>query len=138
MARATGKTKRRIVKPAQRRSLSGRARKAAVSRFTRRVTGLVLAYAVAGRRTRKLGRAALQLKDDIDSWRARSGQKDIRATQSTLTMPPNGTWTCDECALIMVSRGRLCFLVGCNPQFRNCSYVCIDLPRNHAIRTLIS
>jgi uncharacterized protein YhdP len=134
MARNTSKAKRPVVKPTQRRSLSQRALKAALARFTRRVTDLVLAYAAAGRLTRKLGRATLQLKDDIDSWRARTGRNDIRATHSTLTSPENGTWTCDNCALIIVSLRRLCFLVGCDEKDHNCSYACIELPRNHNLR----
>ena len=131
MARNTGKTRRPGVK---RRPLSQRARNAALAQFTRRVTDLVLGYVAAGRSTAKLRRAVLQLKDDINSWRASTGQKDIRATDSALTKPPNGTWTCANCDLVMVSRGRLCFLVGCDPAYRNCSYVCIDLPTNHATR----
>jgi hypothetical protein len=134
MARKTGKTKRPAVKRTQKRSLSQRAVKAALGRFTRRVTDLVLAYAKAGKLKPQLSRAALQLIADIQSWGEGSGHKDIRATDSALTKPPDDSWTCDNCDVIMVSRGRLCFLVGCDPAYRNCSYVCIVLPTNHVSR----
>ena len=116
------------------RALSRRARKTVLARLTRRVTDLVLAYVAAGRLTRKLGRAALALKEDIDSARTSLGPRGIRAISSTLTKPPDGTWTCSNCELIMVSRGRLCFLVGCDPRYRNCSYVCVVMPTNHTTR----
>jgi len=131
MARNAGKTKRPVVKPTQKRSLRSRPLKAELVRFTRRARDLVVAYGAVGRLTPRLRRAALQLKADIDSWGASSGQKRIRAIDSTLTKPPDDSWTCDNCELIMVSRGRLCFLVGCDPAYRNCSYVCLERPTNH-------
>src|SRR5262245_44677809 len=111
------------------RRLSQRAHKAAAARFTRRVTDLVLASVAAGRLTRKLEHATLAKKNDIDSARTTLGLRGMRAISSTLTRPPNGTWTCSSGDLIMISRGRLCLLVGCDPQYRKCSSVCFRCRR---------
>jgi hypothetical protein len=135
MARKAGKTRSGSVKPTRARPPSHRAVATALARFKQRAADLVLAYALAGRSTVKLRRAARQFKDDIDAWGARTGLRDIRAGHSTMTKwPDDDDWTCDKnCDLIMVSRGRLCFLVGCNPAYKNCSYVCVDLPTNHTL-----
>lgn len=39
-------------------------------------------------------------------------------------------WTCDSCQWITVSLGRICFLVGCDPEWNNCSSICINLPKD--------
>src|SRR5262245_55641867 len=65
----------RAAKPV-RGSLSPRARKLALARFSRRAADLVLGYVAAGRSTPKLSRAVRRLKDDINSWGDRWGRKD--------------------------------------------------------------
>jgi hypothetical protein len=124
----------RKTKDSLNRSLRFGALKAVSARFPQRVTDLLYAYAMAWRLTPELRRAAFQLKADIDYWGAGSGQQDMRAIYLALTKPPDDSWTCDNCDLIMVSRGRLCFLVGCDPAYKNCSYVCLERPTNHKLR----
>lgn len=29
----------------------------------------------------------------------------------------------------MVSLGRICFIVGCDPEWNNCSYICFTVPK---------
>jgi hypothetical protein len=130
MAHNLGKSPRRAAKPA-RRSLSPLARKTALARFTRRTTDLFLAYVAVGRSTPTLSRAVRKLRDDIDSWRDSYGRKDIRTTAAMVKQTGNGDWTCKNCEWIMVSRGRLCFLVGCDRQSKSCSYICIEPPKNN-------
>jgi hypothetical protein len=138
MARKTVKKKRPVVKRGRKGSLSDRAVGLALRRFRRRATDLVLDYVATGRLTPKLKRTVLQLRTDVDSWNARTGHKDIRATESQkkahmgLTSDDD-SWICRNCQVIMVSRGRLCFLVGCDPAWNQCSYVCLELPRNHRV-----
>jgi hypothetical protein len=116
------------------RTPSDRAVALALARFKRRAADLVVDYAIAGRSTAKVRRSTLQLKADIDSWGDRTGLTDIRAGHSTLTAPPDDdTWTCANCDIVMVSLKRLCFLVGCDPANKNCSYVCLELPKNHRL-----
>jgi hypothetical protein len=129
MARPRSKTSRRAAKPVV-RSLSSRARKTALARFTRRTTDLFLGYVAAGRSSPKLIRAVRKLRDDIDSWGDRWGRKDIRTTAALVKQTGDGEWTCKNCGWIMVSMGRLCFLVGCDPEWKNCSYICIELPKD--------
>jgi hypothetical protein len=128
---ARSKTSDRSAKPAL-RLLSAQARKTALARFARRTADLFLGYVVAGRSTPKLSRAVRKLKDDIDSWCDLWGRKHIRATATTKTQKGGGSgeWTCKNCEWVMVSLGRLCFLVGCDPEYKECDYVCIDLPRD--------
>jgi hypothetical protein len=122
---------------APRPAASNRALEAALKRFNRRATRLVVAYVEERRLTRKLERAAIELERDVEAWRTRNGRDEIRATRSTrrqssnLMRPPDD-WSCSNCDFIMVSRGRLCFLVGCDPAKKNCSYVCLERgPTNH-------
>lgn len=140
MARKTGRTKRRVAKSPRKESRSDRALKAATARFTRRATALVLAYTDAMRLTPKLKRGVAKLKADVDAWRARSGRDEIRVkptkTKTYMGIWPEGDdeWTCsNNCALIMISRGRICLLVGCDPAYKNCSYDCIEMPTNHEV-----
>lgn len=138
MARKTVSTKRTVVKRRQKGSLSDRALGLALRRFRRRATDLVLDYVATGRLNQRIKRTVLQLKADVDSWNARTGHKDIRATVSKkkahmgLTSD-DPSWTCRYCDVIMISRGRLCFLVGCDPAWSQCSYVCLELPTNHRV-----
>jgi len=119
----------RTAKPVK-RSLSPRARKTALVRFTRRATDLFLRYVAAGRSTKELSRAVQKLSDDIDSWSDLWGLRDIRTTTKMVKQTGDGGWTCKNCEWIMVSRGRLCFLVGCDPEWKQCSYICIELPKD--------
>lgn len=112
------------------RSLSPRARKTALVRFTRRATDLFLAYVAAGCSTKELSRDVQKLSDDINSWCDRWGLNDIRATTEMVKQTGDGDWTCKNCEWIMVSLGRICFLVGCDPEWKNCSYICIELPKD--------
>lgn len=82
MARKTVRTKRAVVKRRQKGSLSDRALGLALGRFRRRATDLVLDYVATGRLNQRIKRTVLQLKADVDSWNARTGHKDIRATVS--------------------------------------------------------
>ena len=131
MARKTVKRKRPARRPSKHRP-SDRAVGLALRRFKRRAADLVLGYVAAGRLTSTLKRTVLQLKGDIDSWNDRTGLKDIRVTESKLTSD-DPSWTCRYCDLIMVSRGRLCFLVGCEPTQQRCDYTCIEPPTNHEV-----
>jgi hypothetical protein len=137
MRREKAKPKGRQRTSARKSAASDREFKAALARFNGRAVRLVLAYVEEGQFTPKLKRAALQLKDDVDSWRARSGRDEIRVTlatrpeSSSMTAPPDD-WSCRNCDIVMISRGRFCFLVGCDPADRNCSYVCLEVPTNHA------
>ena len=101
-----------------------------VARFKRRVADLVLKYVAVGRATPELEKNVMKLKKDIDVWRKRTGRSDLRATRSRLRNTDDDDWSCSECEWIMVSMGRICFLVGCDPAFNNCSYICITLPRD--------
>jgi hypothetical protein len=132
------RTSKRTGISARRPSASDRALEAARKRFNRRATRLVVAYVEEGGLTPKLERAAIELERDVEAWRTRTGRDEIRVTRSTrrqssaLTRPPDGDWSCWNCDIIMVSRGRVCFLVGCDPANKNCSYVCLDRgPTNH-------
>jgi hypothetical protein len=126
---------------AQQPAASDRALEAARKRFNRRAIRLVVAYAEEGRLTPELGGAAIALEREVEAWRERSGRDEIRATRSTrrqssnLTRPPDGDWTCWNCDFVIVSLGRLCFLVGCDPAAKHCSYVCLERgPTNHTNR----
>ena len=91
----------------------------------------MLGYVAAGEATPKLKQAVRALKSDIDDWRDRTGGTDLRATSARLndnTDPDD--WTCDRCDWIMPSMGRICFLVGCDPEYNQCSYICITLPKD--------
>ena len=127
-------TKRPAPKRIQGRALAPSAHRAALARFTRRLSDLVLAYTRTGRATTNLRRSVFRLKNDIDAWRARSGADDVRTTLSTRRATENGSWTCDECALVMISRGRFCYLIACDETAKHCSYVCVDVPTNHERR----
>jgi hypothetical protein len=106
-----------------------RAHRTQLNRLRRRAGELMLAYVGAGEATEKLKAAILKLKTDIDGWREESGRSDIRATKSRMRSNDEpDDWSCDSCEWIMVSMGRLCFLVGCDPDWNNCSYICITLP----------
>jgi hypothetical protein len=130
MPKATNKT----TGPTRKRGPSDRAVALALARFKRRAADLVVDYAIAGRSTRKLQRSVLALKADIDSWGEKTGLTDIRSRAVTLTAPPDDdTWTCANCDIVMVSLKRLCFLVACDPAYKNCSYVCLELPKNHRL-----
>lgn len=133
MARKAVKRRRAVARRAKKRRVSERAIGLALRRFRRRATELVLDYVGAGRLTAKIKRTVLQLKDDVESWNARTGLKDVRATDARLSRDDDGDWTCRNCDIVMVSRGRLCFLVGCDPAWKQCSYVCLELPRNHRV-----
>jgi hypothetical protein len=127
------------------RSAKKRARKAVLAKLAQRITDLLLAYVAVGRLTRRLRHEAFRLKDDVDTWRAQTGNDDIRATQlgpvsraahtAWKAMLPNGTGGWCHCPPIMISRGRLCFLVACDEKIRMCSWICFDLPRNGTIRS---
>ena len=115
---------------------SDRAVEAALKRFNRRATHLAVAYLEQGMLTQELERAVLKLERDVEDWRERSGRDEIRATRSTRRQssalrPPDDDWTCWNCDFIIARPGRLCFLVGCDPAQKNCSYVCLDQPTNH-------
>jgi hypothetical protein len=134
MARTPNKASAKATRQTRKRAPSDRAVTLALTRFKRRAADLVVDYAIAGRSTRKLQRTVRQLKADIDSWGDSTGLTDIRAGYSTLTKPPDDdTWTCDNCDIVIVSLRRLCFLVGCDPAYKNCSYVCLELPKNHRL-----
>jgi hypothetical protein len=116
------------------------ARKAASTELAQRITDLLLTYVAVGRLTRRLRHDAFRLKADVDIWRSKTGSADIRATQlgpvrhtSWKAMLPDGTGGWCHCPPIMISRGRLCFLVGCDEKIRMCSWMCFDLPRNGTI-----
>ena len=68
---------------------------------------------------------------EIDAWRGGTGRRDFRAVL-TKRKKPNGMpgWTCDSCQWITVSLGQICFLVGCDPEWNNCSSICINLPKD--------
>ena len=132
------RTSKRTGRSARRPAASDRALEAALKRFNRRATRLVVAYVEEGRLTPKLARAAIELERDVEAWRTRNGRDEVRATRSTrrqssaLTRPPDDDWNCWNCDIIIVSLGRLCFLVGCDPAKKNCSYVCLERgPTNH-------
>lgn len=101
-----------------------------MARLVRRLAALTVAYVAARRATPRLKKAAAKLKTDVDAWRGRTGRRDFRAVQ-TKRQKPNGMpgWTCASCEWIMVSRGRICFLVGCDPEWNNCSYICFTVPK---------
>lgn len=103
-----------------------------LARLRRRVAALTVDYVAARRATPKLKASVVRLKQDIDAWRGRTGRRDFRAVATT-RKKPNGIpgWTCDSCSWIMVSLGRICFLVGCDPEWNQCSYICIDLPKDN-------
>lgn len=117
------------------KSARGRAaappRDAEMVRLIRRVGPLPLAYVAARRATPKLKKAAGKLKVEIDAWRGGTGRRDFRAVL-TKRKKPNGMpgWTCDSCQWITVSLGQICFLVGCDPEWNNCSSICINLPKD--------
>lgn len=104
-------------------------RTAAQVRLTRRVADLAVSYIGAGRATPKLQKAVGRLKDDIEAWRDRTGNRDLRATTMTRRIANEGEWTCKRCDWIMFSLGRICFLVGCDPEWKSCSYICFNLPK---------
>ena len=143
MTRKLGKTKERAAKLGKKISLSRQTRKAGLAELAQRVTDLVLAYVAVGRLTPGLRRKVVRLRADVDIWRARTGSDDIRATQSAPVRPAgrtsrkammtNGGGGWCHCSPIMISRGRLCFLVDCDASIRWCSYVCFDLPTNGTI-----
>lgn len=115
---------------------SDRELEAALARFNHQARRLVLAYMEEDRLTPTLRRDAQKLHDDVNAWRSRTGRDEIRVTRSTVKAlerftAPDDEWTCSNCEWIMVSRGRLCFLVGCDPAYKNCSYVCMEKPTNH-------
>lgn len=101
-----------------------------MARLIRRVAALTVAYVAARRATPRLKQAAAKLKTDVDAWRGRTGRRDFRAVL-TKRKKPNGIpgWTCASCEWIMVSLGRICFIVGCDPAWNNCSYICFTVPK---------
>jgi hypothetical protein len=117
----------------QKRPTSERAARAELVRLTRRVGGLVLAYVGAGRATPKLQASTARLKSDIDAWRDGTGRRELRAVKTTRAQPGGGDFSCSDCLWIMFSSGRVCFLVGCDPEWNNCSYICITLPKEPII-----
>ncbi len=102
-----------------------------MARLIRRVAVLTVAYVSARRATPDLKKAAAKLKVDVDAWRGRTGRRDFRAVM-TKRKKPNGIpgWTCESCQWIMVSLGRICFLVGCDPEWNQCSYICFTMPKD--------
>jgi len=42
----------------------------------------------------------------------------------------DGGGTCNR-AIVIISLGRLCFLVGCDPRYKECDYACLERPTNH-------
>lgn len=125
--------KRRVKSAAPKSAKSGapisRAHKTQLNRLRRRTADLMLAYVGAGEATEKLKAAVVKLKTDIDGWRDESGRSDIRATKSRLRSNDEpDDWSCDSCRWITISMGRLCFLVACDPDWNNCSYICITPP----------
>ena len=109
-------------------------RNPALARLRRRTADLAVDYITAGRATPTLQESVRRLRRDVDSWRGDTGRKDIGATAMQLRNNDDG-WTCDRCEWIMFSTppggmGRICFLVGCDPEWNNCSYICITLPRD--------
>ncbi len=145
MKRKTGKAKR----PASKRVTSATANrqtpKAMLLEVAQRASSLVLGYVALGRLTPELRRDVLRLKEDIETWRERTGSDDIRVTERAPTKPTGPTpqkammtTGGDDapfcgCPPIEISLGRLCFLVDCEVHpspgiIRWCSYVCIELP----------
>jgi hypothetical protein len=102
-----------------------------MARLIRRVAALTVAYVAARRATPELKKAVLKLKVDVDAWRDRTGRRDFRAVM-TSREKPNGIpgWTCKSCEWIMVSLGRICFIVGCDPEWNLCSYICFTMPKD--------
>lgn len=131
MAAAKRSSKTGPRKSPKRGAPSERARKAEFTRLRRRTAELMAGYVSAGEATPKLKQAVRALKSDIDDWRDRTGGTELRATSARLndnTDPDD--WTCDRCDWIMTSMGRICFLVGCDPDYNQCSYICITLPKD--------
>ena len=102
---------------------------AKMERLRRRTAELMLAYVAEKRATPRLIALAQKLKRDVDEWRKETGGTGLRATATRYndnTDPDD--WSCESCDWIMVSLGRVCFYVGCDPDFNSCSYICIKLP----------
>jgi hypothetical protein len=114
------------------RGTSTRAHQAQLARLKRRTADLLLAYLGARGRPPSLPERARRLKRDIDDWRDRTGDRHIRATATRLndnTDPDD--WSCDSCDWIHIDRfDRLCFFVACDPDYNQCSYICIQLPKD--------
>jgi len=130
--RKIGKTSNRAPKSNDRVSLAQRKLKVALGRFARRVSDLILAYIAIGRLTPQLRREVIRLKSDIDNWRARTGNENITTHESSMRAnrkisPAMTKGGCGYCDLIMFEKYRVCFLVDCDPRYRECSYVCIGV-----------
>lgn len=102
---------------------------AAMKRLQRRTADLLMAHIAAGRATTKLKAETRKLKADVDAWRDQTGRSDLRAT-ALRQQEGDGEFSCSDCQWIMPSMGRICFLVGCDPEWNNCSYVCFTVPRD--------
>jgi hypothetical protein len=132
-ARKIGKTSNRAPKPSERVSLARRKLKVALGGFAERVTDLILAYIAVGRLTPQLRREVFRLKSDIDNWRARTGNDNITAHESSIRRairkisPAMSKGGCGYCDWIMFEKYRVCFLVDCDPRYRECDYVCIGV-----------
>jgi hypothetical protein len=108
---------------------------AGLAQLKQRVADMRVAYTGVGRLTPELRREVMRLKDDVERWQARTGRNEIAAAESrhvrdasagediSLAMRGDGGGGCN-CEIIMFSRGRVCFLVACDPSIRMCSYVC--------------
>jgi len=132
-ARKKGKTRNRARKASDRVSLARQKLKVALGPFAQRFSDLILAYMAVGRLTPGLRRKALRLKSDIEKWRERTGKASITAQESSKRHPArkiSAAMTkggCGYCDPIMFERWRVCFLVDCDPRYRECDYVCIGV-----------
>src|SRR5262245_15860543 len=127
MARDASKSKVRTIKSKRFLYTRKSAGNQAPARLVRRLGNLTLSYVSARGTPTALQQAVVKLKDDVDVWGKRTGRRDLRAFERRMRGGGSG-WSCRDCEWIMVSRGRLCFLVGCDPEYKNCSYICFDLP----------